>query len=150
MTTRLTIVAGPTGSGKTTTTDRIVAETGAIRLSADDAMTAAGVDLWDVEARARIEAEQRTDLGRLLADGRDVVVEWGSWTRAERDELRTIANAAAAEVDLIWLDAEPAELYERVRARGREDPPITLADLELWHTWIERPTPDETAGDVSR
>ena len=145
MTGHLTIVAGPTGAGKTTTTSRIIAASGAIRLSADDVMSADGIDLWDTGARATIEARQRDGLAEMLRSGADVVVEWGSWARSERDELRAIARTAGATVELIWLDAEPAELFRRVRERGREDPPITLDDLQLWHTWIERPTADECA-----
>lgn len=143
MTAHLTIVAGPTGGGKTTTATRIETDTGARRLSADDAMSAASIDLWDTDARARIEAEQRALASELLRSGHDVVVEWGSWTRAERDELRDLARSAGAEVTLIWVDATPEELHRRVTERGREEPPITLQDLRLWDTWIERPTTDE-------
>ncbi len=113
MTAHLTIVAGPTGGGKTTTATRIETDTGARRLSADDAMSAASIDLWDTDARARIEAEQRALASELLRSGHDVVVEWGSWTRAERDELRDLARSAGAEVTLIWVDATPEELHRR-------------------------------------
>ena len=41
---------------------------------------------------------------------------------------------------------EPLDvLYDRINARGREDPPITREDLEEWAAIIQRPTPEELA-----
>jgi predicted kinase len=74
-----------------------------------------------------------------------VVVEWGSWSRTERDELRIAARAVGAAVHLVFLDAPVDELWRRISERGREDPPITREDLEAWSQVIERPAADELA-----
>jgi predicted kinase len=142
---RLVVVCGLPGTGKTTVAQRVAEEHGAVRFSADDWMDALGIDLWDQERRAALEALQWDVARSLLAQGAAVVVEWGTWSLAERDELRTAARAVGAAVHLVFLDAPVDELWRRIRERGREDPPITREDLERWSQVIERPTAEELA-----
>lgn len=142
---RLVVVCGLPGTGKTTVAAQLAEEHGAVRLSADDWMDDLGIDLWDQERRAALEALQWKVARSLLAQGAAVIVEWGSWSRAERDELRTTARSLGAAVHLVFLDAPVDELWRRIRERGREHPPITQDDLEAWSQVIERPTADELA-----
>ena len=58
--------------------------------------------------------------GRLLELGAVVVVEWGTWSRDERDVFRKRARSLGAAAELHFLDAEPSELWRRISARGRE------------------------------
>ena len=51
-------------------------------------MAALDIDLFDMPARARIEALQWDLTAELLAGGTTVIIEWGVWSRHERDELR--------------------------------------------------------------
>lgn len=142
---RITIIMGLPGSGKTTLAKRIASQTGAIRLSADDWMDCLQINLWNESVRAKIESLQRNLIPEILANDNDVIVEWGSWARAERDELRLIASNCASEVFLYYLD-EPIEvLFDRISSRGIEDPPITMVDLSNWSRMIERPTESEFA-----
>jgi len=55
---RLIIVCGLPGSGKTTLATALERDLNAIRLSADDWMTALSINLWDEDARANVEAQQ--------------------------------------------------------------------------------------------
>jgi len=142
---RLAIVSGLPGSGKTTHAKRLEHELGAIRFSADEWMDALGMNLWESEPRARIEKLQWKLARELLALGTNVVVEWGTWARAERDALRTEARALGAAVELHYLDAPAEILLERVRLRNREAPPVTLEDLRKWSELIERPSAEEMA-----
>jgi predicted kinase len=51
-------------------------------------MTSLGIDLFDEEARARVEELQQAGAEDLLALGITVIYESGGWTRQERDALR--------------------------------------------------------------
>lgn len=144
---RLFVLCGLPGSGKTTRATALSERFGAIRMSADDWMEELSIDIWDETARARIERLQRSLTADLLRVGANVVIEWGTWARFERDELLAIARAAGAHAHLELLDPPFDVLWERVRERGREQQvgnrAITRADLERWTAIIQRPTDDE-------
>lgn len=146
---RLFIVCGLPGSGKTTRAVELEERFGAVRMSADDVMIDRGIDIWDEQARATIEAAQQQLLPTLLRSGGVVIVEWGSWSRAERDTLRSIARGAGAAVHLEFLDVALDELWRRVHDRALEQRhgrrAITRDDLERWWDVVERPTADELA-----
>lgn len=144
---RLFVLCGLPGSGKTTRAIELEHRFGATRLSADDVLSAAGTDLWDELARTRIESVQRALAERLLRLGTNVVVEWGSWSRAERDELRAAARRAGALAHLEFLDAPLDVLWERVRSRAPRTGTraITRQDLTTWSELIERPADEELA-----
>lgn len=141
----LVIVCGLPGTGKTTLARRLAAERGALRLNPDEWMTALGASLWDSEVRAKVEALQWSLAQDLLRLGHTVVIEWGTWARAERDTLREGARALGAGVELHYLEAPVDELWRRVSARQHEDPPIERRDLEVWAELIEEPDDEEVA-----
>jgi predicted kinase len=141
----LIIVCGLPGSGKTTHARKLEAELHALRLCPDDWMVAHGIDLYDEAARARIETLQWKLAQRLLAVGRTVIVEWGTWGRSERDALRLGARALGASVELHYLAAPADVLFERVQRRGMENPPIQREDLERWIANFQEPTEEEMA-----
>ena len=142
---RLIIVCGLPGSGKTTRARLLEERLGAVRLSADDWMEALALDLYDEGGRARVEALQWELARALLRRGLTVVIEWGTWARAERDALRLGARALGAAVELHHLEAAPEVLFERIQRRGREMPPIDLADLRRWAEQFQAPTAEELA-----
>ena len=142
---RLIIVCGLPGSGKTTHAKQLEDRLRAIRFSPDEWMEAVGIDLYDSTARERVEALQWTFAQNLLGLGQTVIIEWGTWGRSERDALRTGACALGAAVELHFLDAPVNVLYERIRLRNMEFPPIQLDDLVKWNETFERPTPEEMA-----
>jgi len=142
---RLIIVCGLPGAGKTEHARRLEAELGAIRFNADDWMTALAIGLYDETMRGKIEALQ-WNMGReLLARGMTIVIEWGTWGRSERDALRMGARELGAAAELHYLTAPLDVLFERIRRRGMEDPPIEREDLARWAEGSQAPTAEEMA-----
>jgi len=142
---RLIIICGLPGSGKTTHAVRLEETLGAVRLSADDWMNALAIDLYDEAARARIEALQWKLGQRLLSKGLTVIIEWGTWGRSERDALRLGARALGAEVELHYLSLPVDVLFDRIQRRAVETPPIKRDELMKWAELFQEPTPAEFA-----
>jgi predicted kinase len=142
---RLIVVCGLPGSGKTTHARQVERSLRAIRFCPDEWLSAMEIDLWDEDTRARIEKLQWKLAQDILALGHNVVIEWGTWSRSERDALRTGARALGAAVELHFLDPPVEVLFERIRARNRESPPITFDDVINWTKIFERPTEEEMA-----
>jgi hypothetical protein len=80
-----------------------------------------------------------------MAQGQTAVIEWGTWGRSEREALRLGAREIGAQVELHYLLAPLDVLYERIRARGMENPPVTRADLVRWESIFQVPTEEEFA-----
>jgi predicted kinase len=78
----------------------------AVRFSPDEWMERLGIDIWDSTARERIESIQWDLTQELLATGKaNVIIEWGTWARSERDVLREQARQLGAAVELHYLEA---------------------------------------------
>ena len=139
----LIIVCGLPGSGKTTHARRLQGTHRAIRLSADYWMHALSIDLYDEGMRAKIEALQWNLAQEMLSHGLVVIVEWGTWGRAERDVLRLGARALGAAVELHYLSASVDILFDRIQRRGIEQPPIDRDQLLRWAAIFQPPTLEE-------
>ena len=108
-------------------------------------MDALDINLWEEAARTKIEALQWSMAQQLLQRGVNVIIEWGTWGRSERDVLREGARKLGAAVELHFLDAPVEELFRRAEQRVMEDPPMTREDLQRWSDGFERPTLEEMA-----
>ncbi|MFI7641804.1 AAA family ATPase [Nonomuraea sp. NPDC049400] len=146
---RLILLCGLPGSGKTTHAKRLAAELPAVRLCPDEWLAGLGIDPHDSEARARLERLLWEHARELLRLGQTVILEYGFWSRAERDELRLAARALGAAVELRYLGAPLEELHRRLEARnasgGWGTVPVSRAMLEEWATIFEPPDRAETA-----
>jgi predicted kinase len=142
---RLFIVCGLPGSGKTTRAKQLEAKFEAVRFCPDEWLAELGLDLCDEVRREKIEALQWKLAQSLLTRGLAVIIEWGTWGRSERDTLRLGARALGATVELHYVTAPFEVLWERVRQRGMEDPPIGRQDMVRWAESFEEPGAEELA-----
>ncbi len=146
---RVVLVCGLPGSGKTTVSRQLVVALGAVRMCPDEWMDALGIDLWDQPARGRVEALQWAQTLELLALDVTVIIEWGLWTRAERDALRDGVHALGGRIELRFLDVPVDELWRRLDLRNRRPGPAwTVIDrdsLLAWYDAFEAPTVAEQA-----
>jgi GNAT superfamily N-acetyltransferase/predicted kinase len=118
------------------------------RMCADEWMQSMGIDLWDEDARARIEATQWSLSKELLLVGRDVVIEWGTWARVERDVLHDWCRAHGVGVSLVHLDVPLHEIAGRLAVRNTApgETAIPPEMVEEWHAGpFQAPTEDELA-----
>ena len=145
--TRLVLICGLPASGKTTLARQLVPSIPAIRLDKDQWTIELGLDVWDDELRARVEAQLWALAQELLANGQSVILEWGHWARAERDEKRLVARALGVGVELRYLDAPLEELIERAERRNASGEwtasPMTRAHFAEWATSFQPPDEEE-------
>ena len=143
----LFLLCGLPGSGKTTLAKQLETQRPALRLTPDEWMAKIVGDGFDQAKRAAIEAVQWEIATQALRLGIDVVLDWGFWSRSERDEFRSRAKDLGAHLEIRYLDVPPDELVRRLVNRNKELPPdtfpVTPNQLEIWSRRFEAPTPDE-------
>jgi len=141
---RLVLMCGLPAAGKTTLARELADAYGAVRLSADEWKLSLGIDPFDDDARVRLETQLVALTQRLLALGTSVILEWGFWSRAERDELRELGRSFGAAVELRFLDVPYDELVRRVVDRTANGGiPITADHMETYRRAFQPPTDEE-------
>ena len=144
---RLVLICGLPASGKTTLARQLAPTIPAIRLDKDEWTAQLGLDVWNEELRVRVERQLWALAQELLTQGQSVILEWGHWARAERDEKRLGARALGVGVELHYLDAPLEELIERAQRRNASGEwsasPMTRAHFERWATTFQPPDEEE-------
>ena len=138
-------------AGKTTLAKQIEHERFALRLTPDEWITrlfGADLSLEALDAaRDPVETVLWDLAARILVLGVDVVLDFGFWSRAERDDFRSRAAQLGARSELHFLDVPEGELLTRLAARNAQLPPGTFwidkDRLSLWTRRFEPPTADE-------
>ncbi len=119
----LHLMVGLPCSGKTTYARRLAAETNALLLTLDAwHLKLFGDDVGDERHDARHKRIEQIMWGvaeHVLKTGGDVVLDYGCWARAERDDYRNRAKASGANFKLHYMDVPYPELYRRLKARNR-------------------------------
>ncbi len=150
--TTLFLTCGLQGSGKTTLAKQLETEHSALRLTADEWLhelhpEVSGVAL-DV-LREPVERVQWNVARRTLELGCNVILDWGLWSREERDRYRLAARELGVRVVLCLVEATREELFERLSRRNAAAPHgtfhISEARLDQSIGLFERPTPEEIA-----
>jgi predicted kinase len=148
----LFLMCGLPGAGKTTLARRIERERDALRLTPDEwivrlfgqRLTPPALD-W---CRDPVESVQWGVAERALRLGINVILDFGFWSRAEREEFRARAAALGAHSEVHYLDVPRAALAARLAERAGAEPPpdtfrVTEAQLDAWWELFEPPTADE-------
>lgn len=150
----LFMLMGLPGSGKTTLGRRLETQQPAVLLIPDIWMNKILGNGSDAERREAVKDLQLDLAGRLLNLECDVVLEFGFFSRAERDRARACARNANAEAKLIFLDPPMDEIIRRIEARNSALPPDTFpVSKQLLHDcegWLERPDDDEPLWNMDK
>ncbi len=156
MSPRVVLMCGVAGSGKSTHA-RELERQGWLRLSID-------VEAWrrghramplPVELTDEIRAQQRQALVAAVRRGRDVVVDYSFWSRAQRDDYRRLAGEAGADVEVHYCPVTAALAHRRITERnaGPRSPDTYAVEAETLTAYLdgfEAPAPDETDVSVVR
>jgi predicted kinase len=140
----LHLVCGIPGAGKTTFAKQLETEFLALRLCPDEWMTALNVDLFDEVFRDKLEQRLMLIAKNVLLQQGQVIIEFGSWARVEREHLLLLAQAAKAKAFLYWLDAPVSELARRIAVRqGADAAYLNESALQEISDRVERPSLEE-------
>ena len=150
---KLHLICGLPCAGKTTLARRLEQELPGIRLSPDEwlikifGLTLSPDGTSNGPHRDAVEGIQ-FGLGlRLVAEGLNVILDNGFWTREERDGLRARAEDAGVPMKLHYVHAPISELRRRIADRNANLPegtyPIKDEVFELALRWFQAPSPDE-------
>jgi len=147
----LHVMVGLPGSGKTTEAKRLEARFGALRLTCDE---------WHIRLfgynpddknhgrnHEKIEEIMLELAEKALSRGVSVIIDFGSWSRAEREDLRAMAARTGANFKLHFMDVPIEKLYERLKKRSRlvttEGFVISREKMEGYIKLFQPPTEDE-------
>lgn len=115
---RVVFMCGPSGAGKTAYAKRLE-NRGMTRLSFDVEMWRRGIStaVLRPEDRADIEAVLKERLLNLVAEGRDVVLDFSFWSRQMRDEWRELLRPVGIVPETIYFDTDRDTVLQRMRDR---------------------------------
>lgn len=144
---RLILTCGLPGAGKTTLATAIAADRGAVRLTKDEWLWALDSSPWDRPSGVKIEQQLWNLAQDILRLGTSVVLDFGLWSRVERDEMRGVARRLGVGVELHYLEVPADELWRRIEARNSAPPwdtePIRRSDLDEWFDIFQAPDASE-------
>jgi predicted kinase len=121
----------------------LAARHGAVRFNPDEWMIDLGIDLFDEPFRYRLEQRMITLATELLARNGRVIIEFGSWSRRERDQLLAVGRAAGAHVELHVLEPQVEELWRRLAKRNDQPGEVPIDRLTLADYLASWESPDE-------
>lgn len=144
-------MCGLPGAGKTTRARELEIQYRAVRLTPDEWITASlgsnpTADALDA-ARDPTESLQWDLAARLLILGMDVILDFGFWSRQEREDYRKRAAEVGAGSMVHFVDAAPEVLRDRLAKRRVDRPGNTflVTDMQLakWARLFQKPEAEE-------
>lgn len=150
----LHLIHGYLGAGKSTFSRALADEKDALRLCPDEVLVARhgpqpvddfGVNWRDIKLEMWRQAEV------ALAQGQDVVLDFGFWKREERDAARAAAARLGVEVVLYHVQSDPAVARARVIERSGKPGQLMIdgAAFDTLHARFETLADDEVAVAVT-
>jgi predicted kinase len=143
--TTIHLICGFMGFGKTTLAKKLAEETGAVRLTPDEIMAERyGRNLPEPEFRQKWK-EIDADIWRWTAEyvrkGRDVILDYGFWTRESRREACEKAEKTGASVVFHQLVCDMETARQRVLKRTKENPRELFIDGNCFDLFAAQYTP---------
>ena len=144
----LHLMVGLPCSGKTTYARRLAEETGALMLTLDVwHLKLFGGNQYSPDKALCIEEIMWDVAKHVLKLGGDVILDFGFWERAGRDDFRNKAKELGADFKIHYMDVPHAELYRRLEIRnGNPDDGVYIIhekDMDEYITMFQPPTEDE-------
>lgn len=144
---RVIFMCGPSGAGKTTYAAGLESQ-GMVRLSFDSHLWDRGIRSGEVDPVVREEVREllRAELVALVAEGRDVVLDFSFWSREMRQEWRYLLSTQGVEPETIHLATDPQTVLDRLEARTGADADDFPVDRGTALSYLERfepPAPEE-------
>ena len=138
-------------SGKTTLAKKLEHERSALRLTPDEWQIGLfGQDAKEPEHDSRhsfIEAMLWHIASRALELGTNVILDFGFWAQAEREDYRLRAKRLGARSEVHFLDVPAEELLRRLAVRNshpsQESFHIAAESMKPWIEFFQKPTPEE-------
>ena len=147
----LHLMVGLPCSGKTTYARKLAEETKALLLSLDAwHLILFGDDVGHEahdERHINIENIMWGVAKHILELGGDVILDYGCWARAERDDYRSRAKELGVNFKLHYMDVSHSELYRRLEIRNNNPAEgsfvIPVTEMDKYILIFQPPTEDE-------
>ncbi len=153
----LHLMVGLPGSGKTTRAIQLAQECRALRLTPDEwHWYLFGDDFYNDSAKDQAHHLRHTKIEELMWDtaqrvlslGVDVILDFGCWTKAERDAFREKARLLGVGFQIHYMDCPEEVLWERLRRRNEQVEHgarfrISRESLRAWCGIFEPPSQEE-------
>lgn len=151
------LIHGYLGAGKTTFASALEKEVTAVRFTHDEWMQKLYGDDPPAEQFAnyaeRVSKVMEELWTRCLQVGVDVVLDFGFWSRRERDRVRSVISGFGADCRLYRLSCSDDEAWKRIEARNLKlDSGLYIArnTFEVLKARFEPLSDDESRIEVSR
>ena len=148
----LHMMVGLPGSGKTTEAKKLEQEHKALRLTPDEwQYFLFGHDINELEhdeRHTKIEELMWEVAVKVLKLGCDVILDFGFWTRSERDEFRRKAHSFGADSKIHYMNVPNYVIWERLDARNQLAGKnavfyVGRKEFDEWSALFEIPTKEE-------
>ena len=120
--TRVLLLCGGTGAGKTTYAQRWEVAGGGVRLSIDEWMLALhgdGLLRTEFDAKmAALKTQQLEIVRQLVPLGVEVMLDWGFWKAEERQRVGAQLRGLGAKPIVVWLDVSPRVAWRNLQVRN--------------------------------
>lgn len=144
---KLLLMVGLPGAGKTTLARRLERDEPALRLTPDEWIAELSLDPYDEGKRAEVESLQWAVAKRALELGLNVILDFGFWSRRERDVFRVRAQDLGAFAEVRFLNPPLEELRLRLARRRAErllaELAVSDAQLDDYVSMFEPPSAEE-------
>lgn len=148
---RVIMTCGKLCSGKSTYARELRKERNAVLLSIDELMLALFPEGAGTDHDTYVRRTERylLDLSlQILQSGRDVILDWGLWTKDQRGRIRAFYADHGIESEIHYLHISDEEWQRRIRKRnskrGPSDYYVDEGLLKKFESVFEEPGQEET------